>query len=301
MLTITSWSITTSGNSAGSWYQERPFNSECFHLGYRWHQEFIETLAPVVQLLGTRGIRVHAYLDDSIIRSDSPAHTQETSIFYNLWGGQYIDSRAPSQYKRMAISMLKIRRLLGRLIFNMGIAIPGKTVFLIEMAPRSLTYTRISRTSFQPWTGPYISTQVVSRDSPASCLVCLHQPSFQYIDSRAPSQYKRMAISMLKIRRLLGRLIFNMGIAIPGKTVFLIEMAPRSLTYTRISRTSFQPWTGPYISTQVVSRDSPASCLVCLHQPSFLLTKSLRSTAESSTLLLSFTTDYFSSVFSSSG
>ena len=31
--------------------------------------------------------------------------------------------------------MLKIRRPLGRLIFNMGIAIPGKTVFLIEKAP----------------------------------------------------------------------------------------------------------------------------------------------------------------------
>ena len=36
----------------------------------------------------------------------------------------------------MAISMLKIRRPLGRLIFNMGIAIPGKTVFLIETGPR---------------------------------------------------------------------------------------------------------------------------------------------------------------------
>ena len=32
--------------------------------------------------------------------------------------------------------MLKIRRPLGRLIFNMGIAIPGKTFFLIETAPR---------------------------------------------------------------------------------------------------------------------------------------------------------------------
>ena len=32
--------------------------------------------------------------------------------------------------------MLKIRRPLGRLIFNTGIAIPGKTVFLIETAPR---------------------------------------------------------------------------------------------------------------------------------------------------------------------
>ena len=41
----------------------------------------------------------------------------------------------------MAISMLKIRRSLGRLIFNMGIAIPGKTVFLIETAPRMLTFS----------------------------------------------------------------------------------------------------------------------------------------------------------------
>ena len=44
----------------------------------------------------------------------------------------------------MAISMLKIRRPLGRLIFNMGIAIPGKTVFLIETAPW-LLYTYIKR------------------------------------------------------------------------------------------------------------------------------------------------------------
>ena len=47
----------------------------------------------------------------------------------------------------MAISMLKIRRPLGRLIFNMGIAIPGKTVFLIETAPWSPTSPRHQ----QPW------------------------------------------------------------------------------------------------------------------------------------------------------
>ena len=35
--------------------------------------------------------------------------------------------------------MLKIRRPLGRLIFNMGIAIPGKTVFLTETAPSNTT------------------------------------------------------------------------------------------------------------------------------------------------------------------
>ena len=41
--------------------------------------------------------------------------------------------------------MLKIRRPLGRLIFNMGIAIPGKTVFLIETAPRFL-HTTVNNT-----------------------------------------------------------------------------------------------------------------------------------------------------------
>ena len=42
----------------------------------------------------------------------------------------------------MAIPMLKIRRPLGRLIFNMGIATPGKTVFLIETAPSFLNHLR---------------------------------------------------------------------------------------------------------------------------------------------------------------
>ena len=45
--------------------------------------------------------------------------------------------------------MLKIRRPLGRLIFNMGIAIPGKTVFLIETAPWSL-YWNVSRSLALP-------------------------------------------------------------------------------------------------------------------------------------------------------
>ena len=41
--------------------------------------------------------------------------------------------------------MLKIRRPLGRLIFNMGIAIPGKTVFLIETAPRTHQWISVTK------------------------------------------------------------------------------------------------------------------------------------------------------------
>ena len=41
-------------------------------------REFTKTLAPVVQLLRTQGIRVHAYLDDWFIR----AHSPEQSLQY---------------------------------------------------------------------------------------------------------------------------------------------------------------------------------------------------------------------------
>ena len=49
----------------------------------------------------------------------------------------------------MVISMLKIRRPLGRLIFNMGIAIPGKTVFLIETSPSNRNITLL--TTWSVW------------------------------------------------------------------------------------------------------------------------------------------------------
>ena len=44
----------------------------------------------------------------------------------------------------MEITMLKIRRPLGRLIFNMGIAIPGKTVFLIETVQGGMAYYAVN-------------------------------------------------------------------------------------------------------------------------------------------------------------
>ena len=65
---------------------------------------------------------------------------------------------------------------------------------------------------------------------------------------------------MLKIRRPLGRLIFNMGIAIPGKTVFLIETAPwGSPTHTLLATVNwwFMQAAGPGASPI-----RPATCIV---------------------------------------
>ena len=69
----------------------------------------------------------------------------------------------------MAISMLKIRRPLGRLIFNMGIAIPGKTVFLIETAPWSYRAYQATQTPLfsNPLMSPF-DTQVYHE-----CQICL--------------------------------------------------------------------------------------------------------------------------------
>ena len=70
-----------------------------------------------------------------------------------------------------------------------------------------------------------------------------------------------MAISMLKIRRPLGRLIFNMGIAIPGKTVFLIETAhrPSESCLVFISDTDISY----YIQTSKINRTKSQNLNVC--------------------------------------
>ena len=72
-------------------------------------------------------------------------HALNTSLHWNGTLGP-VSILRPS-YLRMGISMLKIRRPLGRLIFNMGIVIPGKTVFLIETAPWCLLCIRTSANS----------------------------------------------------------------------------------------------------------------------------------------------------------
>ena len=43
-------------------------------------------------------------------------------------------------FSGMVISMLKIRRSLDRLIFNMGILIPGKTIFILRRGPGLLLH-----------------------------------------------------------------------------------------------------------------------------------------------------------------
>ena len=56
-----------------------------------------------------------------------------------LWNGpQGAVSIRKTVLLGMVIPMLKIRRPTGRLIFNMGIPLPGKTVFYIETGPRPL-------------------------------------------------------------------------------------------------------------------------------------------------------------------
>ena len=64
---------------------------------------------------------------------------------------------------------------------------------------------------------------------------------------------------MLKIRRPLGRLIFNMGIAIPGKTVFLIETAPWTLTSWIFGMQTQQPCRFMYQGRTRIGPIRPAS------------------------------------------
>ena len=73
----------------------------------------------------------------------------------------------------MVIPMLKIRRPTGRLIFNMGIPIPGKTVFYIETGPCSLvSISEFFNHSHCGLITPY----------------CINKPSHHCINSSAPGQ-----------------------------------------------------------------------------------------------------------------
>ena len=71
--------------------------------------------------------------------------------------------------------MLKIRRPLGRLIFNMGIATPGKTVFLIETAPRTLSRSSLllSLSATGEWS-------VILRKCPIFELISTKMIAFEY-------------------------------------------------------------------------------------------------------------------------
>ena len=88
--------------------------------------------------------------------------------------------------------MLKIRRPLGRLIFNMGIAIPGKTVFLIETAPR---YT---------WSGTYFRQDLFPAYLFFRCqfhaIVIFHIKSISDLDSGSlPRFFGEFICAKLKI------------------------------------------------------------------------------------------------------
>ena len=72
------------------------------------------------------------------------------------------------------------------------------------------------------WTGLSVYEYITPRSRQVEIL------HYQGAVSIRKTVFPGMAIPMLKIRRPTGRLIFNMGIPIPGKTVFYIETGPWS-------------------------------------------------------------------------
>ena len=103
--------------------------------------------------------------------------------------------------------MLKIRRPLGRLIFNMGIAIPGKTVFLIETAPwfwSEFIWARKTRSNVRRHAGDHPDTHLLVTDQsvePRASVLCVlvssgHPPSLSAI-TRMSSDEVQMKMSYM--------------------------------------------------------------------------------------------------------
>ena len=121
-------------------------------------------------------------------------------------------------------------KMLGKMPFSTGFG-ANKTrqifikIFTEGQSDRIINVCRLGDREFQWRILSYNDTRPLR----GKCL-CFHQLIW------ALSQYKDRLIYVLStvLRRPLGRLIFNMGIAIPGKTVFLIETAPWCLVNTEV-------------------------------------------------------------------
>ena len=118
--------------------------------------------------------------------------------------------------------MLKIRRPLGRLIFNMGIAIPGKTVFLIETAPWSIWRFMVEITRpHQRQTIIRFRTSKKTRATDARYFIVSYVRNFEKImscdkETRYLFRYKNSFFRVwdfhYKDKRAWNRLIFIIGI-----------------------------------------------------------------------------------------
>ena len=101
--------------------------------------------------------------------------------------------------------MLKIRRPLGRLIFNMGIAIPGKTVFLIETAP--------SHYLKQWWLGLLTDIEMAVSTRVVFDFTHLREPDLFLIQKCNISYTKATGKSLMKSKISLYLVVENMALS----------------------------------------------------------------------------------------
>ena len=132
----------------------------------------------------------------------------------------------------MAISMLKIRRPLRRLIFTMGIAIPGKTVFLIETAPGKLTCHHCNDHFQQKWTivvwtnwGPSHKRHCDWFTNSIQIRLCMY-PSYQSDRKEILHKQSRLIYCdrMSVIRALVLNIHIKFGITFSGEGACLLTM-----------------------------------------------------------------------------
>ena len=113
-------SLCVSNTSTSSWVKSADWNATIGHL------IAVNTLTPTNFVRSAFSSQHDVVTTDPMNMKNNKYHQGPVSIRKTILPG-------------MAIPMLKIRRPNGRLIFNMGITIPSKTVFLIETAPWFLT------------------------------------------------------------------------------------------------------------------------------------------------------------------
>ena len=167
----------------------------------------------------------------------------------------------------MAISMLKIRRPLGRLIFNMGIAIPGKTVFLIETAPCLFYFV-------QGW-GQVLSE--VLESSTSTFKICKFKYKYKYSQYLDGTKYIKYFFNQVQVQvpstLITNNSIVSLWVQNSFTTITLVHTVTYKVknTFQICTKITFILWNQPWIDKLCMCHPTQLMDHVINHRRSWLL------------------------------
>ena len=240
-------------------------------------REFTKTLAPVVHLLRTQGIRVHAYLDDWIIWADSPGHSlqhtrQTTQLIQSLrwtvnWKKSMLDPSRILNFLGLHFNLERaivsppdpfldsLTSVLSRLSTSTAMPaykISSITCRISHLAP-FIHYERLHLRFLQFWIKRHWATQsVMGHSDPTGCGISLSTPLVQ----QTRSSSRRASASLGTQPVFLHRCISNrMGSHLAESSFIGTVVSTRILSVHQLAGDRGHPISSISVGTSVAQSD----------------------------------------------